>query len=632
MSVFQSVVCSIVAFFLATWTGEARSQLRPCGGTCVSGQPPCVVASGNGAVDFPVFDCDGAGGDISIRVLYEPGVELQGTSVTINVYKPNAVIGNIRVIIANRVSPQLNNNVTLSVRGINGGSISSIGSIERSGTNGELWIGEVLANNIGSVIGVRATTIRSLAGNITGPIIATGGQNQPGSIDVIEALGSGGLGKILGNISAANSIGTIAASSDIGTLASPVSITWGTNSALSDTSLGTLQAANVYANITAASPISGTRGKVTKVRTTSGVFNGSLSALEFVPSAADSVPGVFTNGALNANVSLASALSSSSFIKAGTTLAGAITLPASGLVGQIVPNALNATSNAWAGSITVGSIVLDPSTFANGAYPDTSSSLGGGSVGQVTYQLHRSDCVPALDGVPGSTPSNPLYIVPAQLAENTGFDFAFYGPIERSNALEHCLRLYRMYPGTNGAYYLADVTCKTAQSLAPTDLSLPRRNRVFRVRGIEDQEFPLGAFELTTRVYPATHYCTIGGTSFPSGQLKNSQTLLTTTPPNVGVFSVYFKVVPDCDGDDVADPDETGLCFGQACCADLDDGSGYGSPDEAVDINDLLFFLSAFELGSLAADLSGVNGGCVSDSAVNVDDLLFFLASFEAGC
>jgi len=74
------------------------------------------------------------------------------------------------------------------------------------------------------------------------------------------------------------------------------------------------------------------------------------------------------------------------------------------------------------------------------------------------------------------------------------------------------------------------------------------------------------------------------------------------------------------------------LDFAVECEADLDDGSGLGNSDGAVDINDLLFFLIRFEAGSAAADLdNGTNTG-TQDGAVDINDLLFFLLRFEAGC
>lgn len=70
----------------------------------------------------------------------------------------------------------------------------------------------------------------------------------------------------------------------------------------------------------------------------------------------------------------------------------------------------------------------------------------------------------------------------------------------------------------------------------------------------------------------------------------------------------------------------------QICAADLDDGSGTGIPDDAVEINDLLYFLAGFEAGSTAVDLDDGSGLGTPDGAVTIDDLLFFLVRFEGGC
>ncbi len=68
------------------------------------------------------------------------------------------------------------------------------------------------------------------------------------------------------------------------------------------------------------------------------------------------------------------------------------------------------------------------------------------------------------------------------------------------------------------------------------------------------------------------------------------------------------------------------------CPADLDDGSGTGASDGAVTINDLLYFLGAFEAGTAAADLDNGSGTATPDGGVTIDDLLFFLVRFEGGC
>lgn len=68
------------------------------------------------------------------------------------------------------------------------------------------------------------------------------------------------------------------------------------------------------------------------------------------------------------------------------------------------------------------------------------------------------------------------------------------------------------------------------------------------------------------------------------------------------------------------------------CAADLDDGSGTGTPDGGVTIDDLLYFLVAFEAGTAAADLDDGSGTGTPDGGVTIDDLIFFLVRFEQGC
>jgi hypothetical protein len=78
--------------------------------------------------------------------------------------------------------------------------------------------------------------------------------------------------------------------------------------------------------------------------------------------------------------------------------------------------------------------------------------------------------------------------------------------------------------------------------------------------------------------------------------------------------------------------DDLTLTTTPSCAADLDDGSGNGTPDGGVDINDLLYFLGAFETGTEAADLDNGSGTGTPDGGVDINDLLYFLLRFEAGC
>jgi hypothetical protein len=68
------------------------------------------------------------------------------------------------------------------------------------------------------------------------------------------------------------------------------------------------------------------------------------------------------------------------------------------------------------------------------------------------------------------------------------------------------------------------------------------------------------------------------------------------------------------------------------CTADVDDGSGTGSPDGGVTIDDLLYYLAIFEAGELAADVDDGSGTGALDGGVTIDDLLYYLLRFESGC
>lgn len=70
----------------------------------------------------------------------------------------------------------------------------------------------------------------------------------------------------------------------------------------------------------------------------------------------------------------------------------------------------------------------------------------------------------------------------------------------------------------------------------------------------------------------------------------------------------------------------------ETCVTDFDDGSGKGLPDGGVTIDDLLYFLGAFEQGDAIADIDDGSGMGLPDQAVTIDDLLQFLIHFETGC
>jgi hypothetical protein len=71
---------------------------------------------------------------------------------------------------------------------------------------------------------------------------------------------------------------------------------------------------------------------------------------------------------------------------------------------------------------------------------------------------------------------------------------------------------------------------------------------------------------------------------------------------------------------------------GALCIADIDDGSGAGTPDGGVTIEDLLFYLTIFGSGDVSADLDNGSSSGTRDGGVTIEDLLYFLMRFDAGC
>jgi hypothetical protein len=74
-----------------------------------------------------------------------------------------------------------------------------------------------------------------------------------------------------------------------------------------------------------------------------------------------------------------------------------------------------------------------------------------------------------------------------------------------------------------------------------------------------------------------------------------------------------------------------GTCHG-TCVADFDDGSGNGTPDGAVTLDDLLYYVGLYDGGAACADVDDGTGTGTQDGGVTLDDLLYFIGRYELGC
>lgn len=71
---------------------------------------------------------------------------------------------------------------------------------------------------------------------------------------------------------------------------------------------------------------------------------------------------------------------------------------------------------------------------------------------------------------------------------------------------------------------------------------------------------------------------------------------------------------------------------GGGCVADVDDGTGSGSPDGGVTIEDLIFYLTIFDSGDIRADVDDGSMSGTPDGGITIDDILYYLFRFDSGC
>jgi Metallo-peptidase family M12B Reprolysin-like len=135
---------------------------------------------------------------------------------------------------------------------------------------------------------------------------------------------------------------------------------------------------------------------------------------------------------------------------------------------------------------------------------------------------------------------------------------------------------------------------------------------------------PIGCSSVTIRL------STDDGATFPYmlGTFSNTGTATVQIPPTE---SPAARVRVDANGQiffAVSRP----FVIVPRCGADVDDGSGAGTFDGAVTIDDLLHFLLRFSQGAPEADLDNGSSTGTPDQGVDSSDLLYFLARLEAGC
>jgi hypothetical protein len=225
-------------------------------------------------------------------------------------------------------------------------------------------------------------------------------------------------------------------------------------------------------------------------------------------------------------------------------------------------------------------------------------------------QLHASTATAGFMGV--GTIGTGLPTTPGQTATQ------FFGPNNSSS-------LYDFYRPSPALLYVADDSAAASRGLTRFELHPQAGNWLVRfttVLGLTPTD--VGLRRLCARQVLSSHEVfglTDDGLSLVKlldDGVNETFVTIATAPPNTRFRGIDF--VP------------TGTCCGSDMDNDGDISNGV-VPNGGVDINDLLAFLQAFELGIGLADIDNDGADPLTpDGGVDISDLLAFLIHFEAGC
>jgi hypothetical protein len=144
----------------------------------------------------------------------------------------------------------------------------------------------------------------------------------------------------------------------------------------------------------------------------------------------------------------------------------------------------------------------------------------------------------------------------------------------------------------------------------------------------------------TVSTVPGGFYSTASGTSFAAALASGAAAVIASECINRPASAIASILRSGATKIDAQNPNHAGfLGAGGAnlagslavatcqrrCAADLDDGSGSGTPDGAVDGEDTIYFFAGFDSSHLSADLDGSGG-------VDGDDVILFFARWDSGC
>lgn len=284
---------------------------------------------------------------------------------------------------------------------------------------------------------------------------------------------------------------------------------------------------------------------------------------------------------------------------------GEIILPTNGLVGQIIIGA-DGSTGTWTGPVDVGSTTLAP------VYSNTASSLGGGSVGRVPFEAHRTDSVPALNSNLTFTTS----------AVTPSYDIRHYGPVTFDDQATPLMPIRIEKRSLAGSTWL-DVTSEWAFDYAVSSTN----DTIIDMDAQQSANYRNGfEYRFVAETNPAADDVLLSDLGFVSN-------------PTVGAYptDAWFTVGSECpwdiDNSCMTDIDDMNVVLsgwdgtGNNLAADVN-GSG------TVDIDDLNLILSNWDEACAGCSL-GLLGGGEDEGGGSAGDLLvgeLGYASVEAFC
>jgi hypothetical protein len=289
-----------------------------------------------------------------------------------------------------------------------------------------------------------------------------------------------------------------------------------------------------------------------------------------------------------------------SLMESATSGDGGIKITAAGgLKGQVMVNAQNLTSSAWLGDVTVGSTVLDPGpTGSTPYYATLSSTLGGGAVGLVPFNLHKEDSLPANGSGACSYPSR-NWISCGSLTTDIRDTLVLrhYGPIVVENSggnapvkVERQSLVQQCNPDCTPAPW-EDVTSQVDICVAPTEGSTPRPREIWiarkRVNGVAQPWW--GGYQIQVSLMPnstnpylrssgtlAANSPIIAGYPYSFGTLCDELLGLSAGGWTNDDIAAWGATPTDLNNDGVADASDLALLVNLV--TQSEQGGGWGSP------------------------------------------------------